>query len=147
MTNQYFLARIAGPDPNLRASDADRERIADRLRTSHAEGRLDIAEFQQRLDRCYEAKTVGELGELVRDLPRVDESHARRASRWSRPWPWHLAPLVPLVFALIAVVAASGHHHHVFWLWIPVVFLVWRLSWWRRRRWSTGPRRGPDDWI
>ena len=74
MANQYFLNRIAGPDPNLRAADADRERIAERLRNGHAEGRLDMDEFQQRLERCYEAKTLGELRELVKDLPREDRA-------------------------------------------------------------------------
>ena len=147
MTNQYFLGRIAGRDPSLRASDADRERIAERLRTSHTEGRLDMAEFQQRLERCYEAKTLGELAELVRDLPRHDEPDERRSLGWSRPWRWRLAPVAPLLLALIVVLAATGHHHHVFWLWIPLVFLIWRISWWRRRRWPAGARRGPDDWL
>ena len=41
MTSQYFLNRIAGQDPNLRAGDADRERVAGRLRKAHAEGRSD----------------------------------------------------------------------------------------------------------
>ena len=143
MTNQYFLGRIAGRDPSLRASDADRERIAERLRTSHAEGRLDMAEFQQRLERCYEAKTLGELGELVSDLPRQDEHDDRRPLAWFRPW--SLAPLVPILIVLIAVSAATGHH--VFWLWVPLAFLVWRMSWWRRRRWLAGARRGPDGWV
>src|SRR5262249_2818389 len=65
MTNQYLWARIAGPDPNLRAADADRERVAERLRAGHAEGRLDIDELQERLERCFESKTLGELRELV----------------------------------------------------------------------------------
>jgi DUF1707 SHOCT-like domain len=142
MTNQYFSAHIAGRDTNLRAADADRERIAERLRNSHAEGRLDMAEFQQRLERCYEAKTLGELHELVRDLPRQDE---QRSFGWFRPWRWRLASLAPILLALIVVSAATGHH--VFWLWIPLVFLFWRMSWWRRSRSWAGARRGPDEWI
>jgi hypothetical protein len=138
MTNQYFWNRIAGPDPSLRAADADRERIAERLRKSHAEGRLDLAEFQQRLERCYEAKTLGELGGLVRDLPRQDAPDERRAFGWFRPWRWHLAPLALILIALIMLSAATGHH--VLWLWIPLVFLFWRMSWWRRRRSLAGPR-------
>ncbi len=145
MTNQYFLARIAGRDLNLRASDAERERIAERLRTSHAEGRLDLAEFQHRIERCYEAKTLGELGELVRDLPRPDEPAERRSFGWLRSRRWRLAPLGPLLLALIVVSAATGHR--VFWLWIPLVFLFWRMSWGRRRRSLASARRGPDDWI
>jgi Domain of unknown function (DUF1707) len=144
MTNQYLWDRIAGRDLNLRASDADRERIADRLRKSHAEGRLDIDEFQQRLEHCYTAKTFGELGALVRDLPREGELEERRPSRW--PSPLRLVPLVPILFVLIAVSATTGHEHHFAWLWIPVVFIVWRMFFWRRRAWA-GSRRGPGDWI
>jgi len=143
MTNQYLLDRMAGRDPNIRASDADRERIAERLRKSHAEGRLDLAEFQQRLDRCYEAKTLNELSDLVKDLPR-HEAHDERPSLGGLR-PWRLTPVVPLLIALIVVLAATGHH--LFWLWIPLVFLFWRMSWSRRRRWLAGPRRGPDGWV
>ncbi|MFG1810589.1 DUF1707 domain-containing protein [Streptomyces sp. NPDC049040] len=54
---------------DLRASDADRDRIADILREALAEGRLDSTEHSERLDRVYAAKTLGELEPLVRDLP------------------------------------------------------------------------------
>jgi Flp pilus assembly protein TadB len=147
MTNQYLWDRLAGRDPNLRAADADRERIAERLRKSHAEGRLDMDEFQQRLERCLEARTFGELGELVRDLPRQDDQDERRSLGWSPTWRWRLVLLAPILLAVILVSAATGHQHHVFWLWIPVVFLLWRMSWWRRRRSWSGPRRGSNDWI
>jgi hypothetical protein len=146
MTNRYAWARITDPDPNLRAADADRERVAERLRESHAEGRLDLDELQERLERCYEAKALGELRELVSDLPPQDPEEAqRRSSGWFRLWRWRMAPLVPILFGVIVISAVVGHH--VFWLWIPLLFLVWRLSWWpRRRRWA-GPRRGSHGWI
>jgi uncharacterized protein DUF1707 len=145
MTNQYLWDRIAGRDANLRAADADRERTAERLRKGHAEGRLDTAEFQQRLERCYEAKTFGELGELVRDLPRQDERDERRTS-WSLRR-WRLMPLVPFLLALFVLSTATGHHHHVWWLWIPLVFVFLRMFAWRRRHWSAGPRHRPGEWI
>lgn len=144
MANQYFLNRIAGPDPNLRAADADRERIAERLRNSHAEGRLDMDEFQQRLERCYQAKTLGELRELVKDLPREDRQVERPPTGWLQPWGARL-PIAPLLIALIVIAAAAGHH--VYWLWIPLLFLFWRVSWRRRRRSWAGPRHRSDDWI
>jgi hypothetical protein len=144
---QYLWTRIAGPDPNLRAADVDRERIADRLRKSHAEGRIDMTEFQERLERCYQAKTIGELRELVRDLPREELQVEPRTHGWLGPWRWGVGRLIPILVVLFVVAAASGHGHHVFWLWIPVLFLVWRLSWWRRRRPWAGPRQRPDDWI
>ncbi|MFD6425280.1 DUF1707 domain-containing protein [Streptomyces sp. NPDC060198] len=55
--------------PDMRASDAERERIAEILRDAMAEGRLDMAEFEQRLETAYAARTRGELTPLVRDLP------------------------------------------------------------------------------
>ncbi|GGW35848.1 hypothetical protein GCM10010503_09540 [Streptomyces lucensis JCM 4490] len=55
--------------PDLRASDADRERVAEVLRDAVAEGRLDMAEFEERLEAAYTARTYGELAPLTRDLP------------------------------------------------------------------------------
>ncbi|MFD5425867.1 DUF1707 domain-containing protein [Streptomyces sp. NPDC127084] len=54
---------------DMRASDAERERVAERLRDAVAEGRLDMEEFGERLDAAYKARTHGELEPLVRDLP------------------------------------------------------------------------------
>ncbi|MDB1086923.1 DUF1707 domain-containing protein [Streptomyces sp. ACA25] len=53
----------------VRASDADRDRIADILREALAEGRLDSEEHAERIDAVYRAKTVVELEPLIRDLP------------------------------------------------------------------------------
>lgn len=55
--------------PDMRASDAERERIAEVLREAVAEGRLRMEEFETRLDAAYKARTHGELEPLVRDLP------------------------------------------------------------------------------
>jgi hypothetical protein len=146
MTNHYLWARITGPDPDLRAADADRERVGERLRRSHAEGRLDMTEFQERLERCYESKTLGELRELVRDLPRPDESQERPTASLLSSWRSRLTPLTTLLIVLIVTSALTGHHH-VAWLWIPLWFLIWRMWWWpRRRRWA-GSRRGSEDWL
>jgi hypothetical protein len=145
MTEYYPWARTAATGPGLRAADADRERTAERLRQSHADGRLDMAEFQHRLERCYQATTLGELAELVTDLPRQDERAERRSLLWLWPLRWRLAPFASILIALIVVSAATAHH--LFWLWIPLVFIVWRTSWWRRTRWSAAARHGPHDWI
>ncbi|MFI1398334.1 DUF1707 domain-containing protein [Streptomyces sp. NPDC020681] len=53
----------------IRASDADRDRIADILRDALADGRLDAEEHSERIDAVYRAKTVGELEPIVQDLP------------------------------------------------------------------------------
>jgi hypothetical protein len=145
VNNQYLWDRISGRELNLRAADADRERIADRLRKSHAEGRLDMDEFQERLERCYQSKTLGELAALVKDLPRESEQPSRSVGPW-RPSRWLGLPLMPILIALVVVSAAAGHHH-AFWLWIPLGLLFWRMSWWRHRRRPAGSRRGWDEWI
>ncbi|MHB1595781.1 MAG: DUF1707 SHOCT-like domain-containing protein [Streptosporangiaceae bacterium] len=59
-------------DPNFRASDRDRDRTADLLREHHAAGRLEPEEFNERLDRVFAARTIGELDELLADLPAID---------------------------------------------------------------------------
>jgi hypothetical protein len=59
-------------DPRIRASDDDRDRTASLLREHHAAGRLTAEEFNERLDKTFEAKTLGELDELLSDLPGID---------------------------------------------------------------------------
>jgi Domain of unknown function (DUF1707) len=59
-------------DPRLRASDADRERTASLLREHHAQGRLTPEEFDERVDRTFTAKTIGDLDALLADLPAID---------------------------------------------------------------------------
>ncbi|WP_330296571.1 DUF1707 SHOCT-like domain-containing protein [Streptomyces sp. NBC_00503] len=55
--------------PELRASDADRDRVVERLRDAVAEGRLDMEEFEERLEATYKSRTYAELEPLTRDLP------------------------------------------------------------------------------
>lgn len=54
---------------HIRASDADRDQVAERLREALAEGRLSPVEHEDRLDTLYKAKTIGELAPIVADLP------------------------------------------------------------------------------
>ncbi|MGY0024538.1 DUF1707 and DUF4190 domain-containing protein [Streptomyces sp. cg35] len=51
------------------AAHADRERAVDVLRAGFAEGRLPQGEYEKRVERAYQARTVGELSVLVADLP------------------------------------------------------------------------------
>ena len=60
----------------MRASDADRDRIADILRDALAEGRLTAEEHAERVEGVLQAKTVGELQPFVRDLPAAGASQA-----------------------------------------------------------------------
>ena len=57
------------PAAQVRASDADRERVASELRGHCVEGRLTVEELEERLELAYGAVAVGELDRLVRDLP------------------------------------------------------------------------------
>ena len=56
-------------DPQIRASDAERDQVAERLSEACAHGRLDISELEERIEAAYAARTVRELQALVVDLP------------------------------------------------------------------------------
>ncbi|WP_393078741.1 DUF1707 domain-containing protein [Streptomyces sp. LN704] len=66
-------------DAELRASDADRDRIADILREALAEGRLTADEHAERVEGVLATKTVGELDQFVRDLPAAHAAGATPA--------------------------------------------------------------------
>jgi hypothetical protein len=59
---------------HLRASDADRERVAEVLREAAGDGRLSMDELDERLDAVYKAKTYAELEPITRDLPSAGDS-------------------------------------------------------------------------
>jgi hypothetical protein len=59
----------AVPPEDLRAGDADRELVLERLRAAQAEGRLDLEEFDERVTATLAARTYGELAALTADLP------------------------------------------------------------------------------
>jgi fatty acid desaturase len=111
----------------LRASDADREQVAERLRHATAEGRLLAEELEQRLGAAFSARSYGELDALVADLP--NPPVARRRQLPMRPWvavalalivatglPLLLMALAAVLFVLSGVIAMLG-----FWM---------VLAWW-----------------
>jgi hypothetical protein len=104
------LARMA--DQAHRASDADREAVAERLRTAAAEGRLDPDELDERLGAAYGAKTVGDLVPLTRDLPAAPApapAAPPRPSAWrSQHLRRRLATFIVINVVCIAVWLASG---------------------------------------
>ncbi|RNL83823.1 DUF1707 domain-containing protein [Halostreptopolyspora alba] len=61
--------------PQMRVSDAERERVAAMLRDHFEQGRLDDDEFNARLESAYEARTRGDLEPLTGDLPERDLAH------------------------------------------------------------------------
>jgi hypothetical protein len=122
----------------LRASDAEREQVAERLRHATTEGRLLPHELEQRLEAAFSARTYGQLDALLADLP--DPRHGgRRAAgevAWARP-ALSLAIATLLALAVIALVLLALTGVLVtWWLWLLV-------GWWffgRHRRWSRGGR-------
>ena len=54
--------------PPLRASDADREAAAERLRQACLEGRLDSDELEERLEAAYKSRLVADLDRLTADV-------------------------------------------------------------------------------
>lgn len=89
------------PYPNLRASDADRERVAVFLRDQAAIGRLTHDELEDRVAAAYRAVTMGDLEQLIGDLPRA-QAPVQRRRRQHHP----SRALVPLGFATLLVIAA-----------------------------------------
>ena len=75
----------AVPEPrNLRASDADRERVANVLREAAGDGRLTMDELDERLDAVYAAKTYAELEPITHDLPDAGTEQAPAPSSAAR---------------------------------------------------------------
>ncbi|WP_239166639.1 DUF1707 SHOCT-like domain-containing protein [Actinoplanes italicus] len=53
----------------MRAGDGDRQKVAEQLREALDQGRLDLSEYDERVQRAYSAKTYGDLKGLLDDLP------------------------------------------------------------------------------
>lgn len=98
------MARRSG----IRASDADREGVVERLRQAAAEGRLAAHELEHRVTTALKAQTYGELDATVSDLPSTAKPTNRRSSTgWAvttvRNHPVALVALIPLVVVVVAV--------------------------------------------
>src|SRR4051794_29372203 len=101
----------------MRASDADRERVVERLREHFGAGRLTEEEFGARVERAYGSATLTELEALTLDLPEEPgqslapqpKRHVTRGGRALRAafrvhfWTYALVNLM-----LIGIWAASG---------------------------------------
>lgn len=64
--------------PEIRASDAEREAVVQRLSENAAVGRLTLDELEQRIGLAYAAATRGELAKLTADLPQQSAVPPRR---------------------------------------------------------------------
>ncbi|TDC97865.1 DUF1707 domain-containing protein [Actinomadura sp. 7K507] len=88
----------------MRASDADRDQVADRLREALAEGRITPEEHAERIDLVYNAKTYAELEPVLHDLPSVRPPGPRVDLRKEEPV---LAPPPSQSPNLVAVFGAA----------------------------------------
>jgi Domain of unknown function (DUF1707) len=128
---------VSPGDGSMRAGNADRERVVAQLNAAFAEGRLDVAELDERVAKAYAAKTLGDLVPLTADLPTGQARSAppaRRAAGVPTQPEQHgnrLAPIggtlgIFLVCTLIwaATTIGAGHLTYFWPIWtaIPLVF-------------------------
>ena len=106
-------------DQHLRVSDAERQTVTDRLSEHYAAGRLDQAEFDDRVGRAMNTKTRADLSGLFSDLPETgapavaDRAHGRRRRH----------PVLVFVLLVLFIMATA---HAVLWAtlpWLWVAFL------------------------
>jgi Domain of unknown function (DUF1707) len=94
------MAMDGVPDPNgpaVRASDAERETVIQRLTAACGEGRIGVGELHERTEAAYAAVARAELSALTRDLLSADTSDAEEvAPSNADAWPATAAPVVAL---------------------------------------------------
>jgi Domain of unknown function (DUF1707)/2TM domain len=101
------------------ASDADRERVAERLRGAAAEGRVTADELEERLERAFSARTEAELEPLVADLPAPRAAAPPRERRRRGPDRDHLRAYLAVSVMLVAIWALTGAGY--FWPIWPIL--------------------------
>jgi hypothetical protein len=127
-------------DPELRASDEERERAAAEIRDHFAAGRLDDDELADRLDAVYRARTQGELHALRADLPplpppptQARAELAERRSRLQRQLIQQTGGGLGVFVLCTAIWAASGAEGSFWPIWVALVAFIpllrngWRL--------------------
>jgi hypothetical protein len=101
-----FAPLFSGPysDQHIRVSDAERQVVTDRLAEHFGDGRLDQAEFDERVGRAMNAKTRADLNGLFDDLPETGAP----AATTDRPRRRRGHPVL-LVGLVVLVALAAGH--------------------------------------
>jgi Domain of unknown function (DUF1707) len=124
------------PDPQLRAADADREAVATILGRHMADGRLTLAEYDERVALAWAARTYGDLAALTADLPAsrttvpapvpqtgacgsspvaLWASHGRTAEHSWQAW---LTTSVTVLAVYLAIALASWELHYFWPVWV-----------------------------
>jgi hypothetical protein len=129
----------------VRASDADRERVAAILRGAAGQGLLTLAEVDERLAAVYGATHLTDLGPLTADLPEggrrfapVDLRARSRARGLARA---HLAGYVGLVLLMVGIWVATGADYYFWPIWPAVGMLPAVVSHLAAVRWAGDPAR------
>jgi uncharacterized membrane protein YcjF (UPF0283 family) len=106
----------------LRISDAERADVADLLSKHYGDGRLDQAEFNQRLDQAMKAKTYADLDGIFADLPRTDDEAAEAPKATARRR--HEHPFTrALVLAVVIVIGVAVAAHALAWTFTTWIWL------------------------
>ncbi|MGE5136514.1 MAG: DUF1707 SHOCT-like domain-containing protein [Gemmatimonadota bacterium] len=120
-------------DDHIRVSDADRDRVAGRLREHFAAGRLTQDELDERVSAALNARTFGELRGVLADLPEPGSAPPRPG-----PFPQQVPPVwlarrrgprflpVLLLVLLLALILPGGHWF--FWGFFPFLFVFWTAA-------------------
>ena len=126
----------------LRVADADRERVAARLAQAHAEGRLTLAEYDERVRAAHGAVVGSDLLPLTADLPAEAPARPGGAVR-----PGARPPRSPMR-AAVAVWAAVSVINLVIWVAVSVgtggvvaPWWIWVAGPWGLALVARGPRR------
>jgi Domain of unknown function (DUF1707) len=106
----------------IRASDADRDAVAERLRQAAVEGRLEPNELEDRLHTALRARTYGELDRLTADLPRRVRPVRERAPSAAGLMLALAVRLMVVLFVAAALIAAIAFTA-AWWLLGVVVWL------------------------
>jgi len=119
---------------DLRISDAERAEVADLLSKHYGDGRLDQAEFDQRLDQAMKAKTYKDLSGLFADLPLTETADTSRPSPPSdvsrvvkRGLHQHRNHRVLFLVLVIAIAIIAGHALAwalTPWVWIGLIGMI-----------------------
>ncbi|SRR5271165_6521409 len=124
--NRGFSPLFRGPysDQHLRVSDAERQAVTDRLAEHFGDGRLDQAEFDERVGRAMNAKTRADLAGLFDDLPETGAPAMPEPP--PRPRRRRRHPLLAIVLLVLITVAAAHAVAAVFvpWLWIGFLAVI-----------------------
>jgi Domain of unknown function (DUF1707) len=123
------------PPEQVRASDVDRKAVQERLHRAHADGEIDLAEFDLRVRNAWLAKSRGELARIVEDLPPVSPSREPKPSGGYVAMKvlttiWLSLTVVNLVIWGLLWLTIDGYVYP-WWLWVAVPpGSVLAVLWW-----------------